>query len=278
MATRSFVGRKMLLVSAAVILLIVSSTSSGEKEAPGSKTRSCCWPEHFQAWIGRFAGMPAGGAGEIFEEELFVELDLPRNRWAFWMRDYYVTNEYTEVIYAEDHNAQTYTIGSFQGCVVVPMVRKRTLIQPCIPEDAEFLETQRIGEGADSLLVDVWKWDLDHMHKGERTKTRVNAAFFQKNCFPHTEIAWWSAENNFNFTTYMTFLDMNIGTGEDSPFIDLNRYYTCKEADEIPKDIHARTSAWAEPYYLMQRFGVTTYDPEVYPDEPETAEETSKNT
>lgn len=274
---RSNRSQKLLLVSAAVILLTISSTSAGEKEVPGSKTRNCCLPTHFQAWIGRFAGMPAGGSENVFEEEFVIEFDLPRNRWAFWMRDYYVTDEYTQVIYSEDHNAGTFSIASFQGCAIVPLEKPRTLIQPCIPDDAEFLETQRIGEGEDSLLVDLWKWDIDHMHKKERTTTRVNAAFFQDNCFPHTEIAWWTAEK-FNFTTYVTFLEVNVGDGEDSPFKDLSQYYTCKHGEEIPKSIDARVHAWGESYYFMQRFGATTYDPEVYAETPEAAEETSKNT
>lgn len=33
-----------------------------------------------------------------------VEFDFPKNRWGFWIRDYYVTNEYTQVIYFEDYN------------------------------------------------------------------------------------------------------------------------------------------------------------------------------
>lgn len=56
------------------------------------------------------------------------------------------------------------------------------------------METQRMGEGPDSLFLDVWKWDIDHIWKGEKSKTRVNAAYFQ-DCQPHSEIAWWFAEN-----------------------------------------------------------------------------------
>ena len=36
-----------------------------------------------------------------------------------------------------------------------------------------------------------------------------------------------------NFTTYVTFLEVNVGDGEDSPFKDLSQYYTCKRGEEI---------------------------------------------
>merc|ERR1711976_427191 len=125
----------------------------------------------------------------------------------------------------------------------------------CTPEHSVITDRARVGVGEESFTYNAYEWDWEY----PGNKTAHFKALFLDDCTPISEMSWFR-DLSWNYTTYLTFIELTGLEDKWSPFHQYDKYYrlTRSHRDEWPSIEEDAFRPWHEEqtFHIFKRIQI----------------------